>query len=340
MIDERDGANQTKRNHTAQPSSAATRPRHYPHKPSIIFFGSGPVAAKSLELLSKDFAIEAIVTKPVPAHHRGDFPVITLAEKLGLKTLFASSKDELDDLFASSPVTSRAAVLIDFGIIVSQKVIDYFPLGIINSHFSLLPEWRGADPISFAILSGQKQTGVSLMLLVEAMDEGPLLAQAPYDIPADATTPSLTEVLIDLSNECLKNILPLWLDGKTQPAPQEEVTMAASKEPTYSRKLTKQDGILDWNKPAEQLEREIRAYIDWPKSRTELAGKEVIITGAHAVPSDSPDDKPGHIEYLSDVGVIMVTTSGGSLCIDTLKPAGKKGMPVKAFLAGYGKNLS
>lgn len=304
----------------------------------IVFFGSGPVAAKSLELLSKDFEIEAVITKPKPAHHRGDFPVVALAEKLGLKTLLASNKAELNDLFATKPVTSQCAVLIDFGIIVSQEVIDYFPLGIVNSHFSLLPEWRGADPISFAILSGQKQTGVSLMLLVEAMDEGPLLGQATYDIPEGATTPSLTEALIELSHECLKNILPLWLDGKTEAAPQTEVTMADSKEPTYSRKLSKDDGIIDWNKPAAQLEREIRAFIDWPKSRTELVGKEVIITAAHVVPSNSPDDKPGHVEYLGDVGLIMVTTGNGTLCIDKLKPAGKNEMPARAFLTGYGRS--
>src|SRR5262249_45964550 len=156
-----------------------------------------------------------------------------------------------------------------FGIIVSQKTIDYFPLGIINSHFSLLPQWRGADPITFSILSGQKQTGVSLMLLVAAMDEGPLLSQGVYDIEPDETTPSLTDSLIKLSHALLVDALPRYAAGDITARSQEVVAqmMGIPTEPSYSRKLTKEDGIIDWKKPAEQIEREIRAFADWPKSR-------------------------------------------------------------------------
>src|SRR5690349_4191168 len=129
----------------------------------ITFFGSGPVAAESLRLLAQSFTIEAVITKPRPAHHKGSVPVLELAEKLQIPVRTASTKSELDALFDSRPVKSRVAILIDFGIIVSQQVIDYFEYGIINSHFSLLPEWRGADPITFSILSGQPRTGISLM---------------------------------------------------------------------------------------------------------------------------------------------------------------------------------
>ncbi len=144
-------------------------------KPSVVFFGTGPVAARSLELLLENFAIEAIVTKPRPAHHRGSVPVLTVAENHSLPTVLVSSKHEASDAVQKANFKSNVGVLIDFGIIVSRDVIDAFPRGIINSHFSLLPEWRGADPITFSLLSGQKKTGVSLMHLVEAMDEGPLL---------------------------------------------------------------------------------------------------------------------------------------------------------------------
>ncbi|MEO6761067.1 MAG: formyltransferase family protein, partial [Candidatus Saccharimonadales bacterium] len=110
----------------------------------IVFFGSGPVAAKSLELLSKDFEISAVITKPKPSHHHGAFPVIDIASQLDLSLYTASNKQELSELFSNQTFASDLAVLIDFGIIVSQDVIDYFPKGIVNSHFSLLPEWRGA----------------------------------------------------------------------------------------------------------------------------------------------------------------------------------------------------
>src|SRR5690606_13053936 len=126
------------------------------NKIPVVFFGSGPVAAKSLENMLPDFEIVAVVTKPKPAHHRGNFPVINVAENNNLPLYRVTNKQELTELIRTKPFKSEVAILIDFGIIVSQEVIDYFPKGIINSHFSLLPEWRGADPITFAILSGQK----------------------------------------------------------------------------------------------------------------------------------------------------------------------------------------
>ncbi len=312
----------------------------------VVFFGSGPVAAKSLELLNKNFEIEAVVTKPKPSHHHGNFPVLDLAERLNIPIKTVSNKSELDSLIATNPFNSAAGVLIDFGIIVSQKTIDYFAKGIVNSHFSLLPELRGADPITFAVLSGQKQTGVSLMLLVEKMDEGPLIACGIQKIDAEDTTPSLTAKLIALSNALLKEELPRYMKGETKPMRQEELGKIIDDYPTtasYSRKLTKEDGRIDWNKPTEVLEREIRAYIEWPKSYTTLADKDVIVTEAHAETSSkqqvaSSKLKPGKV-FLTEDKELLIQTGDGLLIIDYLKPAGKKTMTAKEFLSGYGKNL-
>lgn len=302
-------------------------------RPRLVFFGSGPVAAASLELLLEWADVEAVITKPQPPHHKQPFPVLSLAAKAGLKTFTPNSKAELSALFADKPVSSQLGVIIDYGFIVNQDVIDYFPMGIVNSHFSLLPEWRGADPISFSILSGQQQTGVSLMLLVEAMDEGPLLAQSPFDLPTDITTPELTEELIKLSDSCLQSVLPLYLADKATPLSQAEIIETTGEQPTYSRKLSKADGILDFTKPAEQLEREVRAFIEWPKSRMVLGGKDVVVTKAHAVP-DNPTGTIGKITADRDGGVIAVETSRGTFCIEKLKPAGKPEMTATAFLAG------
>lgn len=305
-------------------------------KQPVVFFGSGPVAAESLRLLAQDFIIEAVVTKPRPAHHKGSVPVVELAHKLSLPIHAVTSKTELDELIRSDPFDSKIAILIDFGIIVSQKSIDYFPLGIINSHFSLLPEWRGADPITYSILSGQKQTGVSLMLLVAAMDEGPLLVQGVHDIKSDETTPTLTKYLITLSHALLVDALPRYISGEITPRSQEIVAdlMGIGIEPSYSHKLSKADGIIDWNKPAEQIEREIRAYIDWPRSRTVLGAVDLAITKAHVIDITG---KPG--ETTVDGTEFIVHCGMQSLSIDRLIPAGKKEMPVKAFLAGYKERL-
>jgi methionyl-tRNA formyltransferase len=304
----------------------------------ITFFGTGPVAAKSLELLSEWADIEAVITKPKPTHHKGSFPVLDTAQKLGLKTLTVASRRELDELMASKPVQSDLGVLIDFGIIVSQQVIDYFPFGIVNSHFSFLPEWRGADPISFSILCGQPQTGVSLMLLTAGLDEGPLLANsAPVSIEPDETTPSLTDKLITESDASLQAVLPLYLAGEAKAIDQFLVAQQIPGypvTPTYSRKLTKDDSLLDFSKPAARLEREIRAYIEWPRSRTTIGDKEVIITKAIAIAGSG---EPGSL--WQDSKHFGFYTTDGILQIEMLMPAGKAEMSAQAFLNGYGSQL-
>jgi methionyl-tRNA formyltransferase len=292
---------------------------------TVVFFGSGPVAAESLRLLVQSFDIEAVVTKPRPAHHKGPVPVIDLAESLDLPLYTVEDKKAVAELVDKRPFTSRIAVLIDFGIMVPEQAIDYFPLGIVNSHFSLLPEWRGADPITFSILSGQERTGVSLMILVPAMDEGPLIAQGIYQLTPDITTPSLTDDLVELSYEMLAEILPKYVDGSIGPYSQDD-----SRPPTYSRKLTKDDGILDWHKPAVELEREVRAFLEWPKSRATVNGLELVIAKAHVVEANGRPAKTAIIDKLP-----VVYTANQALAIDTLKPAGKKEMTGEAFLAGY-----
>lgn len=306
----------------------------------IAFFGSGPVAAESLRLLAEDFEIEAVITKPRPPHHKGSVPVLELAEQLNITTFAAVNKKELDALFADRPVRSRLAVLIDFGIIVSQDVIDYFELGIINSHFSLLPEWRGADPIAFSILSGQQKTGVSLMLLTAGMDEGPILAAGEYDLPSDITTPQLTADLIQLSHQLLLSVLPEYVAGNATAISQEQsaALLGIGAKPTFSRKLTKEDGLLDFTKPAAVLEREIRAFAEWPKSRTTLGGIDCVVTAAH-VEATAASEAPGSLELDSGSKKLAVHCADALLVIDKLKPAGKAEMPVTAFLAGYGAKL-
>lgn len=298
--------------------------------PPLVFFGTGPVAAESLELLAKNFRIEAVITKPSPKHHRGSAPVLDVASALGIQILTVANKTELDELMASKPVKSELAVLIDFGIIISQEVIDYFPIGIVNSHFSVLPDLRGADPITFAILSGQKQTGVSLMKVVKAMDEGPLFSYGEFDLTDDITTPELTHELILLSDALLTARLPVIYSERQQGVAQT----VTNREVSYSRRLTKEDGLLDFSKPAVVLEREVRAYIGWPGSRTQLNGLVVTVTQAHVTDGAGT---PGEI-ILSKTS-LSIQTASHRLSIDRIKPSGKKEMDISSFIAGYADRL-
>jgi methionyl-tRNA formyltransferase len=299
-------------------------------RPSVVFFGSGPVAAKSLELLSEYCDIEAVITKPQPPHHKEPFPVLQVAEKLGTQIFTPFGKTELSELFQTSPVASKLGIVIDYGFIINQDVIDYFPLGIINSHFSILPEWRGADPITFAILSGQKITGVSLMVITAGMDEGPLIAFDELQLDGTETTPELTEKLIGLSDALLqRELLKYVAEQKTVP---QDVT---GREVSYSRKLTKDDGLLDLSKSAEQLEREVRAFIEWPKSRIMLVNTQIIITKSHVTHEKHKQNGIIWLDNPEKPHKFGLQTSNGILVIDKLKLAGKPEMTAEAFLAGY-----
>lgn len=296
---------------------------------SIVFIGSGPVAAASLARLIDTFTVEAVITKPRPPHHRGTFPVVDLAKKHKINLLEASSRQELSELVTATNFVSQVAVLIDFGIIVNQDVIDHFPLGIINSHFSVLPEWRGADPITFAILSGQTDTGVTLMRVAAAMDEGPIIAFGTLPLPATITTPNLTEALISLSHKLLTQELPKYLQN-----PQTHPQSITGRKTSYSRKLTKADGRLQWDKSAVQLEREVRAYQPWPGSYFQLGDRTITVLSATV---GDTQGAPGQL-IKSSKG-LEICCKQDSLQINQLKPAGKNAMPVAAFLAGYGHNL-
>jgi methionyl-tRNA formyltransferase len=286
----------------SKPKSSAT---------SLVFFGTGPVAAASLHgLLDAGFEIETVITKPKPAHHRGETPVLELAKREKLLIYTAGSKDELLKIFDEHGFSSLVGLVVDYGVLIPQEVIDYFPKGIINSHFSLLPQWRGADPITFALLSGQDKTGVSLMLIEPELDTGKLIAQAHYDIEPDETNITLTKSLVELSNKTLAEILPLYLAGQIVPTNQNQL-----EEPTYSRRLTKEDGVVKWDKPAEVIEREVRAYLGWPRSRAEIFGYPVIITRSR-VGENAKDGalivecQPGWLEVLELIGPSGRTMSG------------------------------
>ena len=290
-----------------------------------LFFGSGPVAAASLERLIAWHPVAAVITKRTPAHHKEPAPIETLASRLTLPLLYADTRQELDTLELP---TAPYGIVIDYGVIISEQVIRSFPLGIINSHFSILPEWRGADPITYAILSGQATTGVSIMLIDKGLDTGPLLAAESLAIDQTDTTVSLTKKLIHLSDTLLHTTLPQYANYEISPAPQA-ATIA-----TYSQKLSKQSGSINPLRTATELAREVRAFAGWPNSRLVYNNVWLTITQAVAcnyiVPAGSLTIHEGKLLY---------GCKGGSLTITELQPAGKNKMDAPAFINGYAQKL-
>jgi methionyl-tRNA formyltransferase len=217
-----------------------------------------------------------------------------------------------------------AAVLIAYGKIIPPEVLGIFPAGIINIHPSLLPLHRGSTPLENVILGGAHETGVSLMKLSEKMDTGPIYAQETLPLSGKETKQDLADRLSAIGTDMLLQDFPAILDSSLDPTPQDKT--GASLDPHIS----KADGVIDWSKPASRLEREVRAYAGWPRSRTSLGGTDVIITAAHA---SEGSGTPGSLQI--DGKQLGIYCGQGMLAITSLIPAGKREMPAEAFLAGY-----
>jgi methionyl-tRNA formyltransferase len=228
------------------------------------------------------------------------------------------AKDEL------AAYGARTAVLIAYGKIVPPAVLEVFPAGIINIHPSLLPLHRGSAPIESAILNDEPETGVSLMRLSEKMDAGPVYAREQIALDGTETKQALADRLAAIGTDMLLGQLPGILDGSSRPVPQEESAA------TYDAHISKEDGVIDWSKPAARLEREVRAYGLWPRSRTLIGTTDVIITVARAAPGSG---EPGSLRI--EGKHLSVACGEGLLAIDMLIPVGKREMPAAAFLAGY-----
>lgn len=305
-------------------------------KVKLVFFGTGPVSLATLQGIHEAFEIEAVITKQAVTAPNGrlhESPVKEWAERHQIRVFTPANKQQLAELFETESFDSRVGLVVDYGIIIPYSVIDSFEFGIVNSHFSLLPKYRGADPITAVILNGDDETGVSLMLVEEQLDTGPILGQKTLKVDSHETTISLTSKLVELSNNFIQETLPTYVSGSVKPENQStKIT------PSMTKKVQKADGVINWQRPAAEIDRQVRAYLGWPGSRTTLAGKEATITKA-----DVLGETLFNAESCSAVGAPFRTPDGqlavccgqGALVIEKLKPAGKPEMSGQAFLAGH-----
>lgn len=310
------------------------------HTNRLVFFGNERLAtglsatdAPALRsLIASGCDIAAIVISQKPARSRAVRPleVEALAAEHGIPLLSPSRPvDILNELAA---LRAPVAVLAAYGRIVPQSVIDVFPKGIINIHPSLLPRYRGPIPIEQAILDGAAATGVSIMALSAAMDAGPVFAQREVPLTGRESKAELAAKLGGIGAELLLEVLPAVLEGTASPKPQN------NEEATYCSLLTPQSGLIDWQKPSVRLEREVRAYLGWPGSKTALFGRDVTVTAAAAAAGSALS--PGQIRAAKKE--LAIGTGEGDLVIQRLKPSGKRDMSAAEFLAGLsaGRNHS
>ncbi len=304
----------------------------------LVFFGNERLATGVTTtnhtlnaLIAAGHDIAAVVSNYEAGTSRSvrELEIKAVAEEHGIPLLLPAKPAEIVDELRN--LGAEAAVLVAYGRIVPQTIIDIFPRGIINIHPSLLPLHRGSTPIESVILSGDKKTGVSIMCLEAAMDAGPVYGQSELELKGTETKQELADKLSQIGSTMVIELLPGILDGNIIAKPQDNNAA------TYDKLIKKEDGRIDWNKPAAQLEREIRAYVDWPKTFTTIAESEVIITKARV--SESSDARAQGSVFKTEANELAVQTSDGALIIDNLKPAGKNEMTAQEFLAGYGKGL-
>jgi methionyl-tRNA formyltransferase len=294
----------------------------------IVFMGSPEFACPSLRLLAENYLVAGVVTQPDRPAGRGRVltppAVKTLAQKLGLPIIQPNRLKEPETMAQLTDWTPDLIVVVAFGQILRQEVLSLPQFGCINVHGSLLPRWRGAAPIQAAILHGDPETGISIMLMDAGLDTGPVISQRKLDILPLDTALTLSERMSLVGAALLIDTLPLYLKGKIRPQPQESVGV------TYAPQLKKEDGFLESNRTAEHLERQVRACNPWPGAHILWQEQPMKILRAHVHPSDH--SQAGELAIIQ--GKPALGTVEGYLVFDEVQPAGKRPMPGIVFLQG------
>ena len=286
----------------------------------IIFFGTEAFSADALRaLIASNFNVVAVVTKPDQPKGRGHKLTEPLVKTIAREhdiPVWQPTKlaDVAEQITSLQPV---AGVLVSYGKIIPQSIIDLFTPGIINVHPSLLPRYRGPSPIEAAIIHHDNQTGVTIMQLSAAMDAGPIYAQHIIPLDHTETKPALYATLSHIGNQLLIDTLPDILSGALTPTPQNDADV------TYCSLLSKQDGLLD---PADltavQAEARVRAFLGVPRTRLPLGDQTLIITRAH-------------VSKTAETPLSVQFSDGNYLAPDELIAPSGKTLTAEAFLRGH-----
>lgn len=298
------------------------------HQPRIVFMGSPDFAVPTLDALANLYPLVGVVTQPDrPAGRGGSLvppAVKEAALRLGIPVMQPEKLRLPEAMTQLQAWVPDLIVVAAFGQILRPAVLDLPLYGCINVHGSLLPRGRGAAPIQASILAGDQETGITIMKMDPAVDTGPILSQRALPIAPDDTGGSLFAKMAPLGAELLLETLPRYLSGELVPQPQPEEGA------TYAPMLKKGDGLLDFTKPAIELERRVRAFNPWPGTWFDWKGAPLKILRARI----GKEENPGTGRRLTIEGCPAVGTSEGILILEEVQPAGKKSMPGKAFLAG------
>lgn len=286
-------------------------------KPRIVFFGTPQLGVQVLEkLITKDFKPIVVITREDKPAGRGQKPtpppVKILAQKYKIPILQPKKLKDNDKILTNLQSLKADLFLVAaYGRIIPKEILEIPKYGTLNVHPSLLPKYRGASPIQAAILDGERETGVTIILLDEELDHGPIIAQEKLSIENTDTSESLTKKLGELGARLLIKSIPDWIEGKIKPREQDH------QKATFTKILTKEEGFIDLSNPpsAEKFNRMVRAFYPWPG----VWGRWQMADGRWQMVKFLPNDPTTHLPNTPFL----------------IQPEGKRPMTIKEFLNGY-----
>ena len=294
----------------------------------IVFMGTPEFAVGSFTACLEVGQVVAVVTQPDKPRGRGQevqaSPVKSAALQRGIPVLQPAKLRGTGFSAELSALAPDVCVVTAYGKILPPDLLAVPRFGCVNVHASLLPRFRGAAPIQWAIASGDKRTGVCLMVMDAGMDTGPVLARAELPVAPDETFQSLHDRLAKAGHDLLRDELPRYLRGELSPVAQSAEGVVAAP------MIRKEDGRLDFGRPAKELERRVRAFTPWPGMFTSFAGARVKVREAR---EGDGHGAPGTVLAAGPEG-LEVACQEGSLVLTALQPEGKRSMSAAEFLAG------
>lgn len=299
----------------------------------IIYMGTPDFAVEALEALaSSRHEVTAVFTQPDKPKGRGKAMQFTPVKEVALREnipVYQPKKVRDPEVIQKiRELAPDVLVVVAFGQIIPQEILDIAPYGCINVHGSLLPKYRGAAPIQWAVIDGEKESGVTTMQMDAGLDTGDILLKTVVPLDEKETGGSLFDKLSKAGADLLLKTLDALENGTVTPQKQGESPTA------YAKMLTKDMGAIDWNRPAKELERLIRGLNPWPSAFSHLNGKTLKIWEASVEEENGEKKAPGTV-LQADAKGFRIQTGEGILKIDTLQLEGKKRMDAQAFLRGY-----
>ena len=298
----------------------------------IVFMGTPEFAAKALEKLCEQHEITAVITQPDKPVGRGNKikfpPVKEVAIEKGIEVFQPTKIKSKEFVEILKTIPADIFVVAAYGQLLSEEILNMPKYGSINIHASLLPKYRGAAPIQWAIADGEIETGITIMQMEKGLDTGPMLYKKAITIEDNDTGESLHDKLAVLGGEAALEALELIEQGNINPIDQNDA------ESCYAKMLTKETGRINWNKSATEIDRLIRAMYPWPCAYSEIEGYGMLKILKASVAEGAEDASPGVISSIDKKRGFFVGTGKSAILVETIQISGKKAMDVPSFLLG------